>query len=62
MPFFANINKNSVPADVREQSEAYAPSTSFVTVADIHSVDVPGPSNRNAIVLSPLELFAVAHA
>ena len=27
------------------------PSISFVTVAEIHNVDVPGPSNRDTTVL-----------
>ena len=38
--FFVNVNKSSVPAVVPEQSEAVVPSTSFVTVAEIHNVDL----------------------
>ena len=47
--FFVNMNKSSVPAIVPEQSE----SASFVTLVDIHNVDVPAASNRDATVLSP---------
>ena len=35
--FFVNVNKSSVPAIVHEQSE----SASFVTLVEIHNVDVP---------------------
>ena len=45
MPFFTNANKSSVPATVPELSEAAMPSTSFLTVAEINNVDVPGASN-----------------
>ena len=51
--FFTNANKSSVLATIPEQSKAAVPSTSFVMVAEIHNVDVPGPSNRDATVLSP---------
>ena len=54
--FFVNVNKSSVPAIVPEQSE----SASFVTLVEIHNVDVPATSNRDATVLPPLALFAVA--
>ena len=47
--FFVNVNKSNVPAIVPEQSE----SASFVTLVDIHNVDVPAASNRIATVLSP---------
>ena len=43
------MNKSSVPTIVPEQSE----SASFVTLVDIHNVDVPATSNRDATVLSP---------
>ena len=46
---FVNLNKNSVPAIVPDQSE----SGSFVTLVEIHNVDVPAASNRIATVLSP---------
>ena len=46
--FFVNVNKSSFPAIVPEQSE----SASFVTLMEIHNVDVPAASNRDAIVLS----------
>ena len=49
--FFAN--KSSIPMTVPEQSGTVVPSTSFVTVAEIHNVNVPGTSNRDATVLSP---------
>ena len=39
--FIVNVNKSSVPAIVPEQSE----STSFVTLVEIHNVDVPVTSN-----------------
>ncbi|KAI0211252.1 E3 ubiquitin-protein ligase RNF31 [Lamellibrachia satsuma] len=42
MLFFGN--KSSVATTIPEQSEAAAPSTSFVTVAEINDVDVPGPN------------------
>ena len=47
--FFVNVNKSSVTATVPEQSE----SASFVTLVDIHNVDAPATSNRDATVLSP---------
>ena len=47
--FFVNMIKCSVPAIVPEQSE----SASFVTLVEIHNVDVPAASNRDANVLSP---------
>ena len=43
------MNKSNVPAIVPEQSE----SASFVTLVEIHNVDVPAASNRNATVLLP---------
>ena len=43
------MNKSSVPTIVPEQSE----SASFVTLVDIHNVDVPAASNQDATVLSP---------
>ena len=46
--FFVNVNKSSFPEIVHKQSE----STSFVTLVEIHNVDVPA-SNRDATVLSP---------
>ena len=51
--FFVNMNKSSVPVIVPEQSEAAVPSTSLVTLVEIHNVDVPAASNRDATVLSP---------
>ena len=42
--FFVNMNKSSVPAIVPEQSK----SASFVTLVEIHNVDVPVASNRDA--------------
>ena len=39
--FFVNVNKSSVPTIVPEQSE----SASFVTLVEIHNVDVPAASN-----------------
>ena len=42
--FFVNVNKNSFPAIVPEQSE----SASFVTLVEIHNVDLPAASNRYA--------------
>ena len=47
--FFVKVNKTSVPAIVPEQSE----SASFVTLVEIHNVDVTAASNRDATVLSP---------
>ena len=47
--FFVKVNKSSVPAIVHEQSE----SASFVTLVEIHNVDVPAASNRDATLLSP---------
>ena len=46
---FINMNKSSVSAIVPEQSE----SGWFVTLVEIHNVDVPAASNRDATVLSP---------
>ena len=46
--FFINVNKSSVPAIVPEQSE----SVSFVMLVEIHNIDVPVASNRDATVLS----------
>ena len=46
--FFVNVNKSSVPAIVPEQSK----SASFVTLVEIHNVDVPAASNQDATVLS----------
>ena len=42
--FFVIANKSSVPAIVPERST----SASFVTLEEIHNVDVPVASNRNA--------------
>ena len=47
--FFVNVNKSSVLAIVPEQSE----SASFVML-EIHNVDVPVASSRDATVLSPI--------
>ena len=47
--FFVNVNKSSVPTIVPEQSE----SASFVTLVEIHNVDVPAASNRDTTVLLP---------
>ena len=47
--FFVNVYKSSVHVIVPEQSE----SASFVTLVEIHNVDVPTASNRDATVLSP---------
>ena len=47
--FLVNMNKISVPAIVPEQSE----SKSFATLVEIHNVEVPATSNRNATVLLP---------
>ena len=47
--FFVNVNKSSVSVIIPEQSE----SASFVTLAEIHNVDVPATSNRESSVLSP---------
>ena len=46
--FFVNVNKSSVPEIVPEQSE----SASFVTLVEIHNVDLRAASNRDATVLS----------
>ena len=46
--FFINVNKSIVPAIVPEQSE----SASFVTLVEIHNVDVAAASNQDATVLS----------
>ena len=46
--FFVNVNKSSVPTIVPEQSE----SASFLTLVEIHNVDEPATSNRDATVLS----------
>ena len=46
---FVNLNKSSIPTIVPEQSE----SASFVTLVEIHNVDVPTTSNRDATALSP---------
>ena len=43
------MNKSSFPEIVPEQSE----SASFVTLVEIHNVDVPVASSRDATVLSP---------
>ena len=43
------MNKSRVPAIVPEQSE----SASFVTLVEIHNVDVTAASNRYGSVLSP---------
>ena len=47
--FFVNVNKSSVPTIIHEQSE----SASFVTLVEIHNVDVPAASNPDTTVLSP---------
>ena len=47
--FFVNVYKNSVTAIVSQQSE----SASFVTLVEIHNVDVPATSNLDATALSP---------
>ena len=47
--FFINVTKSSVPMIAPEQSE----SASFVTLVEIHNVDVPAASNQGATVLSP---------
>ena len=47
--FFINVNKSSVPVIVPEQSEL----ASFVSLVEIHNVDVPVTSNRDATVFSP---------
>ena len=44
--FFVSVNKSSVPAIVSEQFE----SASFVTLVELHNVDVPAVSNRDATV------------
>ena len=46
--FFVNVNKSSFPEIVNKQSE----SASFVTLVEIHNVDVPVASSRVATVLS----------
>ena len=45
--FCVNVNKTSFPAIVPEQPE----SASFVMLVEIHNVDVPAASNRDATVL-----------
>ena len=47
--FFINLNKSSFPEIVHKQSE----SASIVTLVEIHNVDVPVASSRDATVLSP---------
>ena len=47
--FFINVNKSSFPEIVHKQSE----SASFVTLVEIHNVDVPAASSGDATVLSP---------
>ena len=47
--FFVNVYKSSVLAIVHKQSE----SASFVTLVEIHNVDVPAASYRDTTVLSP---------
>ena len=47
--FFINVNKSSFPETVLEQSK----SASFATLVEIHNVDVPAASKRDATVLSP---------
>ena len=48
--FFVDVNKSSVPTIVPEQSE----SASFVTLVEIHNVDMPAASNRDATtIMSP---------
>ena len=47
--FFVNVNKSSISAIAPEQSE----SASFVALVEIHNVDVPAASNRDATVLLP---------
>ena len=47
--FIVNVDKSSFPEIVHEQSE----SASFVTLVEIHNVDVPAGSSRDATVLSP---------
>ena len=47
--FFVNVNKSSFPEIVHKQSE----SASFVTLVEIHNVDVPVASSQYATVLSP---------
>ena len=54
--FFVNVNKSSFPEIVPEQSK----SAYFVTLVEIHNVDVPAASNQDATVLLPLALCAVA--
>ena len=45
--FFINMYKSNVPAIVPEQSE----SASFVTLVEIHNVDMPATSNRDTTPL-----------
>ena len=47
--FFVNVNESSFPETVHKQSE----SASIVTLVEIHNVDVPAASSRDATVLSP---------
>ena len=47
--FFVNVNKSSISAIIPEQSK----SASFVTLVEIHNVDVPATSKRDATVLLP---------
>ena len=47
--FFVNVNKSSFPEIVPEQSE----SASFVTLVEIHNVDVPVASSRDATLQWP---------
>ena len=47
--FFVNVNKSSFPKIIHKQSE----SASFVTLVEIHNVDVPVTSSQDATVLSP---------
>ena len=47
--FFVNVNKSSFPETVHKQSE----SASFVTLVEVHNVDVAVASSRDATVLQP---------
>ena len=47
--FFVSVTKSSFPEIVHKQSE----SASFVTLVEIHNVDVPVARCRYATVLSP---------
>ena len=47
--FFVNVNKTSFTEIVHKQSE----SASFVTLEEIHNVNVPVASSRDATVLLP---------